>query len=69
MPIRLEPFDERHVPEVEEMLGDPELLRFTRVPEPAPSGFARAWLDRYEEARRDSSREAFAIVGEAGSSS
>ena len=48
------------------MLGDPELLRFTRVPEPAPPGFARTWLDRYEEARRDGSREAFASVDETG---
>ncbi len=47
------------------MLGDPELLRFTRVPEPAPPGFARTWLDGYEAARREGSREAFAIVDEA----
>ena len=62
MAIRLEPFGERHLAPLEEMLGDPELLRFTRVPEPVPSGFARTWLERYEEGRRDGSREAFAIV-------
>jgi RimJ/RimL family protein N-acetyltransferase len=48
------------------MLDDPELLRFTRVPEPVPPGFARIWLDRYEEGRMDGSREAFAIVDEDG---
>jgi RimJ/RimL family protein N-acetyltransferase len=49
------------------MLDDPELLRFTRVPEPVPPGFARIWLDRCEEARGNGSREAFAIVDEQGS--
>ena len=67
MPIRFEPFGESHLEELEEMLEDPELLRFTRVPEPVPPGFARTWLDRYEEGRRDASREAFAIVDEGGS--
>ena len=48
------------------MLDDPDLLRFTRVPEPVPPGFARTWLERYEEGRRDASREAFAIVEDGG---
>jgi RimJ/RimL family protein N-acetyltransferase len=64
--IRLEPFGERHLGALEEMLDDPELLRFTRVPEPVPPDFARTWLDRYEEGRRDGGREAFAIVDEEG---
>ncbi len=64
--ITLEPFGERHLAGVEGMLADPELLRFTRVPEPAPPGFARTWLERYEEARREGGREAFAIVDESG---
>jgi RimJ/RimL family protein N-acetyltransferase len=63
---RLELFGERHLGALEEMLDDPELLRFTRVPEPVPPGFARVWLERYEEGRRDGSREAFAIVDEKG---
>jgi RimJ/RimL family protein N-acetyltransferase len=62
--IRLELFSEAHLAAVEEMLDDPAVLRFTRVPEPVPAGFASTWLERYEEARRDGSREAFAIVGE-----
>jgi len=48
------------------MLDDPDLLRFTRIPEPAPPDFARTWLERYEDGRRDGSREAFAIVGDTG---
>ena len=64
MAIRLEPFGERHLAALEEILDDPELLRFTRVPEPVPTGFSRTWLERYEEGRADGSREAFAIVDE-----
>lgn len=67
MPLRFEPFGEPHLEALEEMLEDPELLRFTRVPEPVPPGFARIWLDRYEAGRRDGSREAFAIVDDGGS--
>jgi RimJ/RimL family protein N-acetyltransferase len=48
------------------MLEDPDVLRFTRIPEPPPEGFVRSWLERYEEGRRDGSREAFAIEDEAG---
>jgi RimJ/RimL family protein N-acetyltransferase len=64
--IRLEPFGERHLAGVEAMVDDPESLRFTRIPEPVPAGFAQSWLKRYEEARREGSREAFAIVDDAG---
>jgi RimJ/RimL family protein N-acetyltransferase len=64
--ILLEPFAERHLGALDEMLDDPDLLRFTRVPEPVPPGFARLWLERYEEARADRSSEAFAIVDEIG---
>ena len=53
---------ERHVVGLEAILDDPDVLRFTRVPEPVPPGFARAWFARYEEGRRDGTREAFAIV-------
>jgi RimJ/RimL family protein N-acetyltransferase len=63
--MRLEPFGESHLDELTELLDDPELLRFTRVPEPAPEGFAATWLARYEEGRADGTREAFAIVDEA----
>lgn len=64
--VHLEPFGERHLAALEEMLDDPDLLRFTRVPEPVPPGFARTWLERYQEGRDEGSREAFAIVDEDG---
>jgi RimJ/RimL family protein N-acetyltransferase len=60
--IGLEPLGEPHLAGVEAMLDDPEVLRFTRVPEPVPPDFPRTWLGLYEEGRREGTREAFAIV-------
>jgi RimJ/RimL family protein N-acetyltransferase len=58
--IRLELLDESHLGHVDSLLDDPDVLRFTRIPVPVPDGFARRWLDMYENARRNGSREAFA---------
>ena len=44
------------------MLEDPDVRRHTFVPDPPQAGFARRWLDRYEEGRRDGTREGFAVV-------
>jgi hypothetical protein len=60
--IELEPLVARHVPGVQLLVDDPVAIRFTRIPEPPPPGFAEAWLARYEQGRRDGTREAFAIV-------
>jgi RimJ/RimL family protein N-acetyltransferase len=60
--IRLELFAAQHLAGVEEMLDDPDVVRFTRIPEPVPPDFARTWLASYEDARREGTREAFAIV-------
>src|SRR3954447_15070273 len=64
--VRLELLAEQHLPAVEAMLSDPEIRRFTRVPEPPPTGFSRTWYERYEAGRADRSREAFAAVGADG---
>jgi RimJ/RimL family protein N-acetyltransferase len=64
--LRLEPFASEHLAGVEGMLDDADSLRFTRIPEPVPPNFAQTWLERYEEGRRDGSREAFAIVDDGG---
>ena len=64
--MRLELLDERHLGAVAALLDDPDVLRFTRVPEPAPPGFERQWLARYEAARADGSAEAFAAVDDDG---
>jgi RimJ/RimL family protein N-acetyltransferase len=60
--VRLEPLSEDHLAEMAALLADPEVLRFTRVPEPPPAGFPRRWLDRYEAAREDGTAEAFAAL-------
>ncbi len=62
MAIGLEPLGESHLAAVEAMLGDPDVLRFTRVPEPVPPDFPRTWLGLYEEGRSEGTREAFAIA-------
>ncbi len=64
--IRLEPFAPSHLAAVEAMLTDADMLRFTRVPEPVPASLAHTWLERYEEARRSGTREAFAILNDDG---
>ncbi|MEA2380821.1 MAG: hypothetical protein QOH72_792 [Solirubrobacteraceae bacterium] len=60
--VRLEPLNDAHVGAVAAMLADPDVLRFTRVPDPTPDGFAQEWLATYEAGRRDGTREAFAAI-------
>jgi RimJ/RimL family protein N-acetyltransferase len=48
------------------MLEDPAVQEYTMVPVPVPRGFEKEWLERYEEGRRDGSREGFAIVDDDG---
>jgi RimJ/RimL family protein N-acetyltransferase len=61
--VRLEPLNETHVAAVAAMLADPDVLRFTRVPDPTPDEFAQEWLTLYEDGRRDGTREGFAVYG------
>jgi RimJ/RimL family protein N-acetyltransferase len=61
--LRLEPLAPRHLDDLDALAHDPEVLRFTRVPEPPPPGFARDWLARYEAGRRAGTAEGFAAVG------
>jgi RimJ/RimL family protein N-acetyltransferase len=64
--LRLVPLAERHLEAMEALARDPGVLRFTRVPDPPPPGFARDWLDRYLAGREDGSRIGFAAEDEAG---
>jgi len=64
--MRLEPFGTQHLDALREFIGDPEVLRFTRIPEPTPPDFPETWLARYDAARRDGTREAFAAIGNDG---
>ena len=64
--MRLEPFGEQHLHALSAILDDPDIVRFTRVPEPTPPDFARTWLAGYEAGRRDGTREAFAVRDDDG---
>jgi RimJ/RimL family protein N-acetyltransferase len=60
--IRLELLERRHLARFEEMIADPDIVRFTPMPSPVPEGFAEVWYGRYEAGRADGTREGFAIV-------
>jgi RimJ/RimL family protein N-acetyltransferase len=60
--IALVPFGPEHLEALAPMLEDPDVRRHTFVPDPPQAGFARRWLDRYEEGRRNGTREGFAVV-------
>lgn len=60
--VRLESLDRRWLDEVSELVTDPEVRRFTRIPEPPPDGFARTWIGSYEAGRREGNRGGFAAV-------
>lgn len=64
--LRLQPLDERWLDDVTELVADPQVQRFTRIPEPPPQDFARNWIDRYFEGRRDGTREGFAALDRDG---
>ena len=64
--LRLVPLAAGHLDAMDALVRDPDVLRFTRVPEPAPPGFARDWLDRYLAGRADGSRIGFAVEDDAG---
>jgi RimJ/RimL family protein N-acetyltransferase len=64
--IRLKPLDERWISDLEELVADPEALRFTRIREPPPPGFARDWISSYADGRRNGTRDGFAAIDEHG---
>jgi RimJ/RimL family protein N-acetyltransferase len=64
--VRLVPLTEEHVDGMAEIVGDPDSLRFTRVPEPPPANFAATWIQRYVHGRTTGERDAWAVVDEDG---
>jgi RimJ/RimL family protein N-acetyltransferase len=60
MVVRLEPMSDAHLGHIEALVQDPAVLRFTRVPEPVPDGFAQGWIRRYEAARPEGTADGFA---------
>ena len=59
--MELVPLTERHLGAIRELIADPTVLRFTRIPEPPDEDFPQRWLARYERGREDGTAEAFAI--------
>jgi RimJ/RimL family protein N-acetyltransferase len=60
--LRIELLTADHLPGLRELVVDPEVLAFTRIPTPVPPDFAETWLARYETGRREGTAEAFAAV-------
>jgi len=60
--MELEPLGEQHLGGLTALIADPEVLHFTRIPEPPPADFERSWIARYEQGRAEGTSEAFAIV-------
>ena len=59
--VRLVPFTAAHLDDFAALAQDADVRRYTRFPDPPQRTFPRTWLARYEEGRRDGTREAFAI--------
>jgi len=60
--VRLEPFAPAHLDAFAALAEDPDVLRYTRFPDPPDPAFPAAWWARYEQGRAEGTREAFAIV-------
>jgi RimJ/RimL family protein N-acetyltransferase len=63
---RLTPLAARHLPALRDLVQDPDVQRFTRVPVPAPPEWIETWLAFYEQGREDGTREGFAIEDPGG---
>jgi RimJ/RimL family protein N-acetyltransferase len=66
--VRLEPLDERFVPDFEAMATDPDVLRFTRVPAERGVRFVAGWIAGYVQGWDDGARASFAILDAADAS-
>lgn len=59
--LRLTHLERRHLPALRELVHDPDVQRFTRVPVPTPPDWVDTWLAVYERGREDGTRAGFAI--------
>jgi RimJ/RimL family protein N-acetyltransferase len=57
--VRFEPVGEAHLADVRRLISDPDVLRFSRTPEPVPDGYERVWLERVLAGRREGRMEVF----------
>ena len=62
--LKLEPLGQAHLEAVAELVKDPAVQRYTRIPLPLPKDFARSWIETYERGRAEGTHEGFAIVDE-----
>jgi hypothetical protein len=60
--ILIVPLKRSDLGDLTSMRNDPQVVRFTRMPDPPPADFFESWFARYEDGRLDGTREAFAIV-------
>jgi RimJ/RimL family protein N-acetyltransferase len=60
--VRLVVFTAEHVAAFEQMTDDETVAAHTPFPHPLPTGFGAQWLARYDAARAEGTREAFAIM-------
>ena len=60
--VLLEPISDRFRPDFEALPGDPDVLRYTRVPEQRDGRFVDGWIAGYVQGWRDGARAGFAIV-------
>jgi RimJ/RimL family protein N-acetyltransferase len=65
-PLRLEPFADEHAPHLDSLTEDEDVLRFTRIPSPAPPGFGARWVERYQQGLVDGTSAAFAVLDDDG---
>jgi RimJ/RimL family protein N-acetyltransferase len=64
--VKLEPLSAEHLPGLTAITADEEAVRFTRLPEPVPEGFAMSWVARYEQGRADGTSYGFAALDDDG---
>jgi RimJ/RimL family protein N-acetyltransferase len=60
--MRLVPLSPEHLEPMAEVARDPDVLRFTRFPDPPDPGFLPGWLARYQHGRADGTCAGFAVV-------
>ena len=51
-PIRLEPLAAEHAPVLRETMRDPQIVRFTRAPDPMPADWLDTWLLEFDGHQR-----------------
>src|ERR1700712_3380196 len=59
--VRLVAFSASRLAGFAALAEDLQVRRYTRFPDPPQASFPRRWLERYEDGRREGTREAFAI--------